>query len=100
MLVRYLYATTHYYDSSPYLKPSNFPRNNTTAGLAEGIAEAHKLYNVAESVKPLFETVFILIVFRACVLFVVQSGERNIFDQRWLEYELLERYGDTLLIIV
>lgn len=52
MLVRYLYATTHYYDSSPYLKPSNFPPNNTTAGLAEGIAEAHKLYNVAESVKP------------------------------------------------
>jgi hypothetical protein len=23
---------------------------------------------------------------------VVQDGERNAFDQRWLEYELLEQY--------
>lgn len=26
------------------------------------------------------------------ILFVVQDGERNVFDQRWLEYELLEKY--------
>lgn len=25
------------------------------------------------------------------MLFVVQEGERNVFDQRWLEWELLER---------
>jgi glutathione synthase len=26
----------------------------------------------------------------AKVLFVVQDGERNVFDQRWLEWKLLE----------
>jgi hypothetical protein len=25
------------------------------------------------------------------ILFVVQPNERNVFDQRWLEYDLLER---------
>ncbi len=28
---------------------------------------------------------------RAKTLFIVQAGGRNVFDQRWLEYELLER---------
>ena len=27
----------------------------------------------------------------AWILFVVQENERNVFDQRWLEYELLEK---------
>lgn len=43
----------------------------------EGLAAAHKLYGVKE----------------AYVLLVVQPGERNVFDQRWLEYELLERHN-------
>lgn len=30
-------------------------------------------------------------IHRARILFVVQHGERNVFDQRWLEYELLEK---------
>ncbi|EGN97957.1 hypothetical protein SERLA73DRAFT_74211 [Serpula lacrymans var. lacrymans S7.3] len=30
--------------------------------------------------------------FRAQILFVVQQRERNVFDQRWLEYELLHAY--------
>lgn len=25
------------------------------------------------------------------ILFVVQENERNVFDQRWVEYELLEK---------
>lgn len=29
--------------------------------------------------------------YRASILFVVQGGERNVFDQRLLEYELLEK---------
>mmetsp|Transcript_30150 Transcript_30150/g.37164 ORF Transcript_30150/g.37164 Transcript_30150/m.37164 type:complete len:494 (+) Transcript_30150:133-1614(+) len=31
------------------------------------------------------------------VLFVVQEGERNSFDQRWLEYELFETHGIVTL---
>ncbi|GBE85446.1 Glutathione synthetase large chain [Sparassis crispa] len=76
-LHKYLYKSTEYYKSSPHLKKENFPPNNTIAGLAEGLAEAHKAYNVANT----------------RILFVVQDGERNVFDQRWLEYELLEKHS-------
>ncbi|OBZ71715.1 Glutathione synthetase [Grifola frondosa] len=43
----------------------------------EGLAAAHKAYNTSH----------------AHILFVVQDGERNVFDQRWLEYELLEKHS-------
>ncbi|KAJ7846333.1 hypothetical protein B0H14DRAFT_2772274 [Mycena olivaceomarginata] len=76
-LHRYLYATTSYYDVYPDMKPDDFPSNNTTAGLVEGLAAAHAAYNVKE----------------AKILFVVQAGERNVFDQRLLEYELLEKHS-------
>ncbi|KAK7689952.1 hypothetical protein QCA50_006592 [Cerrena zonata] len=76
-LHRYLFAATNYYGASPLLSSENFPVNRTTSGLAEGLAEAHRAYNVPESY----------------ILFVVQPGERNVFDQRWLEYELLETHS-------
>ncbi|KDQ49237.1 hypothetical protein JAAARDRAFT_143710 [Jaapia argillacea MUCL 33604] len=76
-LHNYLRASTGYYDSSPYLKAENFPENRTTAGLAEGLAVAHAAYGVPD----------------ARILFVVQAGERNVFDQRWLEYQVLESHG-------
>jgi len=49
-ITSYLLASTHYYSDSPELKAENLPPNNTTAGLAEGLAEAHKVYNVPECV--------------------------------------------------
>ncbi|CCM00996.1 uncharacterized protein FIBRA_03044 [Fibroporia radiculosa] len=76
-LHRYLRKSTGYFGVSPYLTADNFPPNRTTAGLAEGLSEAHKAYGVPG----------------ACILFVVQDGERNVFDQRWLEYELLETHS-------
>ncbi|KIJ45949.1 hypothetical protein M422DRAFT_165874 [Sphaerobolus stellatus SS14] len=74
---RYLLASTGYYGSSPLLNGTNLPPNNTLPGLVEGLAAAHKAYGQAETQ----------------ILFVVQDGERNVFDQRWLEYELLENHG-------
>ncbi|KAF9041829.1 glutathione synthase [Hymenopellis radicata] len=74
---RYLHSSTGYFDVSPWLTPDNLPPNNTISGLAEGLAEAHKAYGVPQ----------------AQILFVVQPGERNVFDQRWLEYELLDKYS-------
>ncbi|KAI6140616.1 glutathione synthase [Pisolithus tinctorius] len=74
---RYLHALTNYYGVLPWLKSENFPLNDTTARLAEGLAEAHKAYGVPS----------------AYILFVVQPNERNVFDQRWLEYELLEKHS-------
>ncbi|KAJ7094015.1 hypothetical protein B0H15DRAFT_1020657 [Mycena belliarum] len=76
-LHRYLFAATSYFNAYPDMKPDDFPPNNTTAGLVEGLATAHAAYNVEN----------------AKILFVVQAGERNVFDQRLLEYELLEKHS-------
>ncbi|KAI0265685.1 glutathione synthase [Gloeopeniophorella convolvens] len=76
-LHRYLARSTQYFDTSPLLSPENFPPNETVKGLAAGLAEAHGVYGNPD----------------AHILFVVQPNERNIFDQRLLEYELLESHG-------
>ena len=55
---------------------SALPANKALANLSLGIAEAWKLYGDAHSY----------------VLMVVQSGERNMFDQRAIEYELFDKY--------
>jgi hypothetical protein len=79
-LHRYQLAATSYFDSSPYLQRDNFPPNESISGLAEGLATAHKAY-VSQGGNP-----------RSKILFVVQPGERNVFDQKWLEFELLEKW--------
>jgi hypothetical protein len=73
---RYLAKATHsYYSVSPFLSdPSNFPQNDSLKQIAAGLAEGWKAYGRDD----------------AAILFVVQEGERNVFDQKWLEYELLE----------
>ncbi|CDZ97440.1 Glutathione synthetase [Phaffia rhodozyma] len=76
-LHRYLTLQTGYLNASPCLQIKNLPANSPIHGLANGLAEAHKAFNIPES----------------SILFVVQDGERNAFDQRWLEYELLETHG-------
>ncbi|KAF8693853.1 Glutathione synthetase, partial [Rhizoctonia solani] len=76
-LHRYLAVSTGYFGVSPHLDPSNFPENSTRSGLVEGLVAAHTAYNNPS----------------ARILFVVQPNERNMFDQRWLEYEILDKYG-------
>lgn len=49
--------------------------------MAKGLAAGHAAY-VSSGGSP-----------SSNILFVVQPGERNVFDQRWLEYELLETHG-------
>ncbi|KAJ7590685.1 hypothetical protein C8J56DRAFT_857918 [Mycena floridula] len=79
-LHRYLSDSTDYFGLSPLLSGA-FPNNHATKMLAAGLAAAHKAYGVPSSQ----------------ILFVVQPGERNVFDQRWLEYELLERHHIHIL---
>ncbi|KAI8335375.1 glutathione synthetase [Chlamydoabsidia padenii] len=57
------------------------PDNNAVESIAHGLARAWKLYS-----KP-----------NARVMMIVQPGERNAFDQRWIEYSLLEKHGIQLL---
>ena len=53
--------------------------------LAEGLSTAHLRYGDSKSSTPL----------PLCILFVVQSPERNIFDQRHIEYQL-QTLGHTV----
>ncbi|KAI9347015.1 glutathione synthase [Obelidium mucronatum] len=72
-----------------HLRPENaskyssdsLPLNNSLDGLVRGLARAWELYNNKDSV----------------IVMVVQPGERNSFDQRWIENTLFTKYGITLL---
>ena len=57
------------------------PKNKAGTAIADGLAKAFKLYNNPKSV----------------VMMVVQPGETNVFDQRWIEQQLLERHGIPLI---
>ena len=79
-LQRYL-CETRKYPRSDVLQPAFLPYNDPTSGLADAIATASRHYGSSKADPAL----------RRCVLFVVQSPERNIFDQRHLEYALESR---------
>ena len=70
----------------PGMSPADCPDNCPIDGIADGIAEACRRYAAAEppsvpSAEPR----------KLAVLFVVQAGEGNVFDQRLLELRLWER---------
>ncbi|SCN65516.1 related to glutathione synthase [Fusarium fujikuroi] len=54
----------------------DLPENTSTRGLAAGIVKAYNIYPDSE------------LGHQKCVIFLVQDGERNIFDQRHLEYQI------------
>ena len=66
---------------SDTIKAEALHKSASTSSLAKGLAAAHIAYGNSKSSRPL------------CVLFVVQDGERNVFDQRLLEYALLSESG-------
>ena len=63
------------------LQAAAMPLSNSSATLAEGLALAHAAYGPAKTGN------------RTCVLFLVQEPERNVFDQRHLEYSLQNDRG-------
>lgn len=58
------------------------PENQAAAGFAAGLVNAWDLYEKSE----------------AAILFVVSSAERNIFDQRWLEYGVLKSNPNIVVL--
>lgn len=56
------------------------PPNQTSLELARGLNTAHERY-AAKSDRP------------RCILFITQPGERNVFDQKHLEFHLIESFG-------
>ncbi|KAG0165883.1 hypothetical protein DFQ28_008167 [Apophysomyces sp. BC1034] len=77
---RYLLSAVEGY-ADGQIKLDQLPENRGIEGLANGIASAWKLYGKPD----------------AYVLMVTQDGERNAFDQRWLEYNLIETHGVRLM---
>jgi len=73
---RCLYANRLFLTPSP-VDPAQIPTNNALHQLARGLAQAHGAYGLPS----------------ACILFVTQPGERNVFDQRHLEYELINSFS-------
>ena len=61
------------------INASSFPDNPAMDKLVDGLADGHRAYGEGVVSK------------QTAVLFLVKEGERNLFDQRWLEYSLLER---------
>ncbi|GAM86783.1 hypothetical protein ANO11243_048030 [Dothideomycetidae sp. 11243] len=64
-------------NAASIIKPEALQQSQSATLLASGLAEAHKAYGAGTTALP------------KCVLFVVQLPERNVFDQRHLEYPLL-----------
>lgn len=63
-------------ENSLPLKELDLPENESTVSLASGIRAAYNTYTQLDPIH------------NCCVIFLVQEPERNIFDQRYLEYEL------------
>ncbi|KAF9906663.1 hypothetical protein EC991_000388 [Linnemannia zychae] len=78
-LHRYLQATTGYF--SDKIDSSALPSSDSIESIASGLASAHNHYGSKT----------------AKVMMVVQPGERNAFDQRWIEYNLLKKHGVVLI---
>ncbi|KAJ5908438.1 hypothetical protein N7495_001120 [Penicillium taxi] len=70
------------YPPHPLLQSGTVPTNNTVETLAGGLATAHKAYGSSKSSPEL----------PLCVLFIVQDGERNVFDQLALVKQLTEHH--------
>ncbi|KAJ4954813.1 hypothetical protein NE237_011596 [Protea cynaroides] len=67
----------NHYGKKLGLDPSRVPRNNAVSGFAEALAKAWNEYNNSSAV----------------VLVVVQTEERNMYDQHWLCTILKERHS-------
>ncbi|KAK3710561.1 Glutathione synthetase [Vermiconidia calcicola] len=79
---RYLRSIDAYPESmANIVTESSLPPSTSVSGLARGMAKAHEAYGESSSGSP------------ACVIFLVQEMERNVFDQRHIEYALNEKHG-------
>ncbi|KAB5570319.1 hypothetical protein GE09DRAFT_1271246 [Coniochaeta sp. 2T2.1] len=76
-LHKFLAATEYPLLKSPGAQGQyDLPENRSTEGLAAGLQAAYTAYGKSQ------------LGHQTCVIFLVQGGEKNIFDQRHLEYEL------------
>lgn len=81
-LHRHLLSLDAYPDeTSSTVKRDSLPPSSSVPSLAAGMAKAHEAYGPSATDLP------------TCVIFLVQDPERNVFDQRHIEYALNENHG-------
>jgi glutathione synthase len=73
----YIYKRTGFFS----LQTLEMPPNEAGVSFADGLAAAFNLYNNPNAV----------------VMMIVQPGENNVYDQRWIEQQLLQRHGISLI---
>lgn len=79
---RHLLSIDAYPESvSSLINDDALPQSTSVPSLAQGMAVAHKAYGKSTIGLP------------TCVIFLVQHPERNVFDQRHLEYALNAQHG-------
>lgn len=66
--------------TSSLITQDSLPLSNSADALATGMAKAHEAYGPSTTGFPI------------CVIFLVQDPERNVFDQRHVEYSLNEKH--------
>lgn len=71
------------YPGATDIQVEQLPSQNAMNGLADGIAAAHRAFCAMHRLDDQ----------RSLVVFVVQPGERNAFDQRWLQTSIWERHA-------
>ncbi|KAK3117813.1 Glutathione synthetase [Teratosphaeriaceae sp. CCFEE 6253] len=81
-LHKYLLSIDAYTESiSNIINDAALPKSSSVAGLASGLAKAHEAYGPSDDGLPI------------CVIFLVQDPERNVFDQRHVEYALNKNHA-------
>ena len=79
-LHRYLLTTAAYPPAAAqYIRPDLLPSNPSIEKLASGLAAAHQAYGQPKN----HQGTRLL-----CIVFITQDGERNVFDQKHVEYAL------------
>ncbi|RUS19111.1 eukaryotic glutathione synthase [Endogone sp. FLAS-F59071] len=107
---RYLLAATNYYVEPGNIIAEQLPENESIKSIAKGIAKAWESLKEAREARDYWLSLFYgyinakQLIATICIhlkhmdgsaitLMVVQPNERNAFDQRWIEYNLLEKLG-------
>lgn len=80
-LHRHLLSIDAYPENTTFpINQDSLPVSESADALATGMAKAHKAYGPSATELP------------TCVIFLVQDPERNVFDQRHVEYSLNEKH--------
>ncbi|PWN39281.1 glutathione synthase [Ceraceosorus guamensis] len=92
-VVSRLHAHAQWQHPDLFPASATIPPNEALSTLAGGLAEAHRLYLSQSQLSSSVSSTSSSQRAQTSILFVVQEGERNVFDQRFIEWELARAHG-------